>query len=868
MLSCETMSNLPPVPQQNQPIGPQSQMMTAPHGRLRWLASYQPAHGFYDEWTSSRGEVAAHWNRLFNQLGALGEGDYRQREDQMERIIAENGVTYNVYSEPENLDRLWKMDAIPLLLDHQEFQRIAAAEAQRLHLLNLILKDLYGPQTLVRDNLFPPALVFGNPAFLRPVSGLLPENRLFLHTHSSDLARSPDGAWWVLADRLDAPSGLGYTVENRVISTRVMPDLMREHQVRRLTSYLQAFSEAMKRASPRALENPFVVLLTPGPYNETYFEQSYLARALGFPLVEGADLTVRDDMVFLKTIHGMRRVDVIFRRLDSEWCDPLEFRDDSLLGVPGLVNAIRQDKVAVVNAPGVGVLETPALAAFLPTICRAMLGEDLLMPSVATWWCGQEVERSYVLAHLDRLVIKPTFSSLSKGHGFFGPSLTSAQKQHLAAAIQAHPERYTAQETVLQATTPYYDAVKLVPRHFTLRTFQVFGPDERPVLMPGGLCRVAHSQVSSDVSMQTGGVSKDVWVVGDASAPHDEAPIYQYLSTRAYNSGSQAALASRMADSLFWAGRYLDRAEGMIRGLLVIINATQESRNERDLATILQFMKGFAPNLNFDAVRAACPVNASADVLIDEAMRQMIFGQGYPDRLLNVLSQLNRVMFSVKELMSGDLTRMLRELPVERLPREGRGSVIRDAALYATLKRLLDYMAAFGGIIAENTVRGPDWIFLNLGRRIERSIVLTELLRGCLERTGNNEEFLLLRLLEFADSAITYRRRYLSRIQVEAVCQLIVTDPSNPRSLAFQLSKILDHTRKLPHYDASDLKMVDRLALRIYSDVLLLEADQLVAADPKGRRAAVTAFMQGALDSLMALSNELSSYYFSVTSRP
>jgi len=864
------MSNPPFMQQQNQPIGvqAQSQPITAPSGRPGWLAAYQPAHGHFDEWTSSKGPVASHWNQFFDQLGAMGEQDYRQREDQMERIIAENGVTYNVYSEPENLSRQWKMDAIPLLLDHAEYQQIAKAEAQRLRLLNLFLKDLYGPQKLIRDRKFPAALVFGNPAFLRPVSGLLPENRLFLHTHSSDLARSPDGNWWVLSDRLDAPSGLGYSVENRVISTRVMPDLMRELRVRRLTSYLEAFSEAMKRASPRALENPFVVLLSPGPYNETYFEQSYLARALGFPLVEGADLTVRDDTVYLKTIQGMRRVDVIFRRLDSEWCDPLEFRDDSLLGVPGLINAIRQDQVAVVNAPGVGVLETPALAAFLPNICRTLLGEELLMPSVATWWCGQDIERSYVLANLDRLVIKPTFPSMSRERGYFGPTLSAAQKQHLTSAIKTHPERYTAQETVLQATTPYYDNTKLAPRHFMLRTFQVFGAEDQPTLMPGGLCRVAHSSVSSDVSMQTGGVSKDVWVVGDANAPKDEAPIYQYLSSQAYLGANQAALSSRMADSLFWAGRYLDRAEGMVRGLLVIINAVQESRNEEDLAAIMQFIRGFAPNLIIDNVRAACRPRPSTDELIDEALRQMIFGAGYPDRLLNVLRQLNRVMFTVKELMSADLTRMMRDLPVDRLPQNGRGSVIRNVALYDTLKRLLDYMAAFGGIMAENTVRGPDWAFINLGRRIERSIMLASLLGGCLSKRVRREEFLLLRLLEFADSAITYRRRYLTRMQVEAVCQLVITDPSNPRSLAFQLTEILEHTKQLPHYDASNIKALDRLALRLYSDALLLEPAQLAATDAEGRRQGAEAFLRIAFETLLAFSDELSSYYFSVTSRP
>lgn len=846
--------------QQNQPV-------RSFNGRPSWLAAYQPPHGFYDEWISSRGQVAEHWNLFFRELGNLGEADYRQREDQLERIIAENGITYNVYSEPENLNRHWKMDAIPLLLDHAEYQKLATAESQRLRLLNLILRDLYGPQTLIRDNLFPAGLVFGNPAFLRPVHGLLPEHRPFLYNHASDLARSPDGAWWVLTDRLDAPSGLGYSVENRVISTRVMPDLMRNHRVRRLTSYIEAFSESLKQASPRKIENPFVVLLTPGPYNETYFEQSYLARALGFPLVEGADLTVRDDMVFLKTIQGMQRVDVIFRRLDSEWCDPLEFRDDSLLGVPGLVHAIRQDKVAVVNSPGVGVLETPALAAFLPTICRAMLGEDLKMPSVATWWCGQPKERSYVLANLQHLVIKPTFPKRNRDR-YYGPMMSAKQREELKAAIQDRPEQFTAQETVLQATTPFYDDTKLVPRHFMLRTFQVYDQNNEPMLMPGGLCRVANSSVSSEVSMQVGGVSKDVWVIGDAEAPKEEALTYQYLSSQSYANNGQIALSSRMADSLFWAGRYLDRAEGMIRGLLVIINAVQESRNEADLRMVIQFIRGFAPNLNFDNVRMACPPSADSHELIDEALRQMIFGPNYPDRLTNVLAQLNRVMFSIKELMSGDLTRMMRELPVNEIPTTGQASVIRDATLYDRLKRLLDYMASFAGIIAENTVRGHDWVFMNLGRRIERSVMLTGLLRGCLSRVGQSEEFLLLRLLEFADSAITYRRRYLSRMQAPAVCRLVITDPLNPRSLAFQLTDILDNTRMLPHYNASDLKAMDRLALRLYSDALLLEPDRLIAPDDKQRRPAIDAFLRNAHETLLDLSNELSSFYFSVTSRP
>jgi len=594
-------TTVPPFPVQ-QPTQPHE---PAESGRP-WLDAYQPTCGFYDEWMSARGDIADHWQALFRKLRDAGEVDYRQREDQLERIIAENGITYNVYSEPENLNRLWTMDAVPLLLDESEFDRITLGQAQRLRLLNLILEDIYGEQTLLRRSILPPILVFGNPAFLRPVHGLLGKGRPFLLNHSSDVARSPDGNWWFLSDRLDAASGLGYSIENRVISTRVLPDLMREHRVRRLGTYIEGFSDALKQASPRTLDNPFVVLLTPGPYNETYFEQSYLARALGFPLVEGADLTVRGDQVFLKTIHGMKRVDVIFRRLDSEWCDPLEFRHDSLLGVPGLVNAIRRDQVAVVNAPGVAVLETPALAAFLPTICRELLGEELLMPSVATWWCGQEPERRYVTENLARLVIKPTFPVPGGWQMIFGPTLNKAGRERLIARIDARPEDFTAQETVLQATTPVYEKKRLVPRHFMLRTFLTFDHSGVPMMMPGGLCRVARSSVSTDVSMQTGGISKDVWVIGKEEASEDEAFVYHFITNRIFSTGTPIPLSSRMADSLYWAGRYLDRAEGLVRGLLVIINAFQESRNESDLRIVLHFIRSFAPNLIFAHVQAAC----------------------------------------------------------------------------------------------------------------------------------------------------------------------------------------------------------------------------------------------------------------------
>ncbi|MEO0795753.1 MAG: circularly permuted type 2 ATP-grasp protein [Verrucomicrobiota bacterium] len=846
--------------QQNQPLSP----LEVDSG---WLASYQQTRGFFDEWKSSKGAVAMHWDEFFRKLDRLGESDYRQREDQLERMIAENGITYNVYSDPENTNRLWKMDAIPLLLDQAEFDEIERAQSQRSRLLNLILEDIYGDQVLLKENLYPVGLVFGNPTFLRPVHGLLPKGRQFLHNYSSDLARSPDGNWWCLTDRLDAPSGLGYSIENRVISTRVMADLMAGHPVRRLASYLGHFADALKQASPRTVENPFVVLLTPGSYNETYFEQSYLARTLGFPLVEGADLTVRDDRVYLKTIHGMKRVDVIFRRLDSEWCDPLEFRSDSLLGVPGLINAIRQDQVSVVNAPGVGVLETPALAAFLPLICPRLLGEDLLMPSIATWWCGQKNERQYVLDNLEHLVIKPTFPSLNQ-KSYFGPSLTKKALSELKEKIRSHPDEFTAQEMVKQATTPVYDdeSTSLVPRHFMVRTFQVSGDESRPFTMPGGLCRVAHSAISPDVSMQVGGISKDVWVIGDSDAHKEQALVQQFFAKQSLSIGSKTPLSSRLADSLYWVGRYFDRADGMIRGILVIINALREIRNEDDLENVLRFVEGFSPNLNLEQIRASMKPEVGVTEVVEQALRQIIAGPSFPDRLTHVLSELGRVTFSVKELISADLPRLLRSMPIDELPKLCEGRLIGDQEVYVVLTQLQDSMAAFAGIIAENTVRGHDWVFINLGRRIERSMNLSVILRSCLEAPVSSEGFLLWNLLEYTDSAVTYRRRFLTRMRVDAVCQLIIIDPTNPRSLAFQFEEILNSVRLLPHYDPSNNTAIDRLALKAYSDTVILEPSELYLVED-GYRPNVRSFLRDSYDHLIRLSNELSHYYFSFVSR-
>lgn len=832
----------------------------------KWVEAYQPEKGFFDEWQCSNNATRKHWDNFMGALNSIPQEDFAQREEMLRRTIIEHGITYNVYSAENEDGRIWKMDAIPMLIDQQEHQQLERALGQRMHLLNLILQDIYGQQHLIQSGQYPAGLVLANPSFLRNAHNLLLRKGRFLHMHTSDVARSPDGSWWVLSDRLDAASGLGYSIENRMLSTRVMPDLLRKQNVMRLLPYIELFSNALKRLSPREIENPLIVLLTPGPFNETYFEQSYLARALGFPLVEGDDLTVRDNKVFLKTTEGAKRVDVILRRLDSDWCDPLELRDDSLLGVPGLINAIRKQGVAVVNTPGVGVLETPALPAFLPTLCRSILGEDLLMPSVATWWCGQPLEMSYVLNNLEYLVIKPTFRRPGHRRSIFGAKLSKKEREELTARIKANPEAYTAQEMVSQATTPIFHDNRLEPRHFLLRLFMVRPGTSGHKLMPGGLCRVAKTELSADVSMQTGGESKDVWVIDSDNAKVRGGRLSQYLKRKPSSHQSVETLPSRAADNLFWLGRYIERAEGIIRSLITIVRAVQESRDEADLEELMPFVEGVSPMGAVEASRHKLGEGCTTMSLIQDILSLMLSRPENPGSLLSTLMQVTRTAHTVKERIPANLSRILRDMPISQIPEVGDDIIELDENFYHLLNDLLNSMAAYSGTISENTTRGQGWYFQDIGRRIERSIMLIDCIYDCLTTAHPQEEFLLIRLLEYVDSTVTYRRRYLTSIWPDAVCNLLISDATNPRSLAFQVQKISDDIKHLPHYNEGANHQIDRMALRVFSTIWLAEIEKLLELDEDNKREAMKNFLHNTLSDLRKFSNVVSSYYFSNTS--
>ena len=489
---------------------------SAPSGIHGMVRQYVPHKGHWDEALLPSGFPRRPWRKLSVALGRMGFRQLSSHWRTGQQLIQANGVTYNVYGDPQGKERPWLMDPIPLLIDGGEWAHIERSIIQRATLLNQMLADLYGPQKLIHSGKIPAAMLFANPNFLRPCYGMKPPAGVYIHSYAADLARAPDGSWWVISDRTQAPSGVGYALENRLVSARTLPSVFNLCQVRQLNRFFEVQREALLNLAPYAgkapRRNPRVVLLTPGPHNETYFEHSFLARQWGFPLVEGADLIARDNQVFLKTLAGLEPVDLILRRVDDGFCDPLELRGESLLGVPGLLQAVRAGNIVIANALGSGLLETPAHMAFLPGLCKELLGEELQMPSVATWWCGQEAPLRYVLDHLSEVVIKPAFPRHGKKVEF-PAMLDKAGRADLARRIQANPGQFVAQEQVALSTAPVRTEYGIAPRHVVLRVFATWDGESYSVL-PGGLTRVSTADKSLVVSMQQGGGSKDTWVIG------------------------------------------------------------------------------------------------------------------------------------------------------------------------------------------------------------------------------------------------------------------------------------------------------------------------------------------------------------------
>jgi uncharacterized circularly permuted ATP-grasp superfamily protein/uncharacterized alpha-E superfamily protein len=808
--------------------------------------------GAYDEASADGVTPRPHWTHLMESLQAIGPDELGRRWGRAERRIRENGITYNIYSDPLGANRPWRIDIVPLLIPADEWRYIEAGIIQRAQLLNLVLEDLYGSQDLVAQGHFPAALLYANPAFLRPLVGVLVPPHSYLHMLAVDLARSPDGQWWVLADRTQAPSGSGYALENRTIVSDVLPDIFRTSNVLRLAPVFRAQREALTNLAQ--CDNPRIVLLTPGPFNETYFEHSYIARYLGFTLVEGADLTVRDRFVYLKTVDGLEQVDVILRRVDDSFCDPLELRSDSLLGVPGLVDAIVAGNVKVANALGSGLIETAAVMPFLPGLSRHLLGEKLKLPSVATWWCGQEYALDWVLNHLDSVVVKPAFPSGGM-EPVFGAELRQAEKGKFAEQLRCCPREYVAQEQVALSTAPVWENGRITSRSVVLRSY-VLNTGSGWIAIPGGLVRVAEAK-GSVVSMQRGGHSKDAWVLWDD--PVDTFSMLHPRNEPVELRRVARAVPSSVADNVFWLGRYVERAENIARILRPMISRVPRA-DDAEFGCLIRLHSCLeSRHSKLPKAKDRRPTSLELEEEMISAMTDM----KRPDSLASILVEVSRVGGNVRERLSADMMSLIGQL------RDSIQIAHRSQSLEypAMLTACLELLSAFSGMERENINRGFGWLFLTIGRRLERAIYLTRQLREITTPLAERDWSLLECLLEVADSSMTYRTRYYTTLQPVAVLDVLMADETNPRSLDFQLSHLVDLYQKLPRHQPDDLKaMRDALALLRSFDLRQLKyplpGAATVASSSDGL-SRLEHFLRELERLLPSWSNNLSSRYFS-----
>ncbi len=752
-----------------------------------WRADYHPAADAYDEVYSGPGTFRPHWDTFIKQFDTLGEQELNRRWEQARRLIHENGVTYNVYGNPQGMNRTWDLDALPLLISAEEWKHLERGLVQRATLINEILADLYGEQKLLHKGLLPPELIFAHPGFLRACHRLPVHNRQHLTLYSVDIGRGADGRFLAIADRTQSPAGAGYVLENRIVFSRIFPDVFKACHIQRLALFFRRMRQTLTSLAPHNRDNPRIVLLTPGPFNETYFEHAYLARYLNYTLVEGGDLTVRDGCLYWKTLGGLHRVDVLLRRLDDDFCDPLELRPDSSLGVAGLVEAVRAGNLAVANPLGTGLLETPALNAFLPSLARHLLNDDLILPTVSTFWCGKPEWLSHVVANIQKMVIKPTYPGTAIEPVYCG-HLSADERSALVNAIKANPTAYVAQEQVALSTVPVWHAGKLQPRQAALRTYLV-AADKTFDLMPGGLTQILREGETLMFSLQHSSGSKDTWV--QASGPISDFSMLQPAGQNLAISRGGSDLPSRVADNLFWLGRYVERAESMVRLLRTILVRLSDKSVSLDVHELPILMFAFkhqrlrAEHFNPEKKRAV-----QADELGDVLKETFS-----PGGLYETLGLLQSVARTVRDRLSNDAWRVILSLDESVWPK-GRNERIHEQI--ARLNFMLTTLASFGGLASESMTRGQVWRFVDMGRRLERAINLARFVCSTMVKSDVAEGSLLEAVLEVADSLMTYRRRYLASLQLAPIIDLLLIDQTNPRSMAFQLEALGEHVKNLP----------------------------------------------------------------------
>ena len=753
------------------------------------LRSYRPQDHSADELYDENGAIRPVWHDFLDHLSGLSPEALAMRFRRGNQYLRDVGVFYRKYGDKSADERDWPLSPIPVLLTASEWDEISHGLIQRADLLEQVAADLYGPAQLVQNGHLPASLVAQTPGWLRPMVGITPASGKFLNFLAFEVGRGPTGQWWVLGDRTDAPSGAGFALENRVATTRVFPNFYAHANVQRLAGFFQAFRNQLSEL--RTNKDEPIGLLTPGQMNDGFFEHAYLARYLGLLLVEGEDLIVKNDRIHVRTVEGLRPISVLWRRLDSEFLDPLELNEDSALGTPGLLEVIRTGNLSTINAPGAGFLENRAFMAFLPQLCEVLTGHKLALPNIATWWCGQKDERDHVLSNLDGLRLVPTM-------GLEPATGTQSLASDLDAFLTSQGEFFVGQEAATQSTTPVWENGGLVPRPMTLRIF-LARTDQGWKVMPGGYARVGTGTKSNPLGMQEGGSVSDVWVINPERKKTASTP--SLIKGEAASLAQGAALPARAADNLFWLGRYIERAESAMRAFRAYHGLLGTGASPDDpLPGLIQ------RNLLFSATNNT---------------KSMAFAFEDPVAQAQVCAARIRDRFSVdgmlalKDLATASKLLSERSVPLEEVP--------------TTVGSLLTKVTGFAGLVHENMYRSTGWRFLSLGLSIERAAQTAKLLSDAVHPTAPEGVFDLV--LELGDSVMSHRARYFSAPTAATICDLVVLDARNPRSVHYHVSRAREHIAALPKRTTAQngLSECERLALQLETQMTVDVPDQLTS---------------------------------------
>lgn len=820
-----------------------------------------------------------HWSYISKSLQALGAQELSERALEARRLLRNNGVSYNAYGDPQGRDRPWELDLIPLPIASQEWIEIERGLMQRAELLNLLLKDIYGNGEVFRKNLLPLELIYSHPGFLRPCMHLEVPKDLYVPMYAADLVRSNNGQFYVIKDRTEAPPGAGYALENRMVISRVFPSLFRDAHTHRLAKFFRTVRQTLSGMAWNPADDIRIVVLSENPDSETYFEQAYLSKYLGYTLVQGGDLTVRSGKVWLKTLYGLQPVDVILRYVAGGACDPLELQASSYSGVAGLMQAARMQNVAIVNPIGSGVLENPALLQFMPALSRHFLGEELLLESPPTLWCGAKTEREQVLANLDKYAILRTSQARSRD-ALYPARMEAPERAALIAQIKASPLEFVAQEELPRSTIPVFHQGDLEARPMMLRTFLVAG-DSGYQVMPGGLTRVSALPDATIQPEQNGGMTtKDTWVL--ASEP-EKGRDRSFASTPlAHVDMGRTEMPSRVAENLFWLGRYAERSESATRLLRTVFlyvveppefHSLQSNQVLHRLLQTVTHLTETYPGFTGETPEAEALLNAPESELLSVFLDD--------NRVGSLAYNLNSLLYAarvVRDRISPDISQVfmrieeslgqLKEQAAQLKPDSDFSDVLNEGM--EMLDHLISAFAAFSGLVSDSMTHGQGWHFLMIGRRLERAQLSVFLLEAMLGTQSEGEDLLLESLLHTCDSSMTYRSRYRSQVQLMPVLDLLLQDETNPRALSFQLERLQYYISLLPRDSIYSYKsQEERLIMEALTQLRLAEPKTLMQQSPNDpERPAMSALFKNLKKLLPQLSDAITTSYFSHADTP